>query len=153
MAKFGFLLDNDVRHLHAALPARQTRQLEEVGLSPASNDHEIVHEASLRNLLIVTNNRRDFQQAVAKRIGESTRRPDGCTQVHGLVIVKPTEAITQLRVLAAAPRKLIFEGRNIGWKTVFEEALQVVIETSGVPRITRLPRCPFCAAFGERRAS
>ena len=144
MAKFKFVLDNDVRHLQSVLPARQTVQVEDVGLSGLSSDDEIVEVASVKNLLIVTNNRRDFQQKVFARIGESRRGEYDCTQVHGLVIVVPSDAIIQERLLAAAAKNLIFEGKRIGWKNVFEQCLKVVIEASGPPKITRLPRCQWC---------
>jgi Domain of unknown function (DUF5615) len=153
MAKFKFLLDNDVRHLAEVLPAKQTAHLEGVGLNAASTDEEIVQAASTRNLLIVTNNRRDFQQAVVNWIGESTKKADGCTQVHGLVIIKPSEALNQSRLFLLAAKKLDFEGKRIGWKTVFDECLQVVIEASGAVKITKLPRCPFCPVFAEAKVS
>jgi hypothetical protein len=153
MAKFKFLLDNDVRHLEDVLPAKQTAHLEDVGLNAASTDEEIVQVASVRNVLIVTNNRRDFQRAVANWIGESTKKANGCTQVHGLVIVKPPEAFNQSRLMLSASKRLDFEGKRIGWKTVFDECLQVVIEASGAVKITKLPRCPFCPAFAEAKVS
>jgi predicted nuclease of predicted toxin-antitoxin system len=144
VAKFKFLLDNDVRHLQSVLPERQAVQLEEVGLSGLSCDDEIVEVASVKNLLIVTNNQRDFQQEVVARIGESRKGKFDCTQVHGLVIIVPSDAITQKRVLAAAAKNLIFEGKPISWKAVYEQCLRVVIEASGAPKITRLPRCHWC---------
>jgi hypothetical protein len=123
MAKFKFLVDNCVRHLQSVLPARQTVQLEEVGLSGLSGDDEVVEVASVENLLIVTNNSLHFQQGVIARIGESRKGEHDCTQVHGLVIVVPSDAIVQQRVLVAAAKNLIFEGKRIGWKTVFEQCL------------------------------
>jgi hypothetical protein len=144
VAKFKFVLDNDVRHLQSILPARQTVQLEEVGLSGLSSDEEIMEVASGANLLIVTNNSRHFQQGVVARIGQSRKGSYDCTQVQGLVVVVPSDAIIQKRVLAAAAKSLIFEGKRIGWKNVFEQCLKVVIEASGPPKITRLPRCPWC---------
>lgn len=124
MAKYKFLLDNDVRHLQSVLPARQTVQLEEVSLSGLSSDDEIVEAASGKNLLIVTNNKRDFQHGVVARIGQSRKGDYNCTQVHGLVIIVPSDAIIQKRVLAAATKNLIFEGRRIGWKNIFEQCLK-----------------------------
>jgi hypothetical protein len=144
MAKFKFVVDNCVRHLQSVLPARQTVQLEEIGLNALSGDDEIVEVASAQNLLIVTNNGHHFQQGVIARIAESRKGEHGCTQVNGLVIVVPSDAIVQKRVLAAAAKNLIFEGKKIGWKTVFEQCLMVVIGASGPPKITRLPRCPWC---------
>ncbi len=91
MAKFRFLLDNDVRHLEAVLPAKQAVHLEEVGLNAAATDREIVQVASTQNVLIVTNNRRDFQQAVRSRISESNEEGRWLhASFHGLVIVKPS---------------------------------------------------------------
>jgi len=124
VAKYKFLLDNDVRHLQSVLPARQTVQLEEVSLSGLSSDDEIVEAASGKNLLIVTNNKRDFQHGVVARIGQSRKGDYNCTQVHGLVIIVPSDAIIQKRVLAAATKNLIFEGRRIGWKNIFEQCLK-----------------------------
>jgi len=102
MAGFKFLLDNDVRHLQAVLPPKQTVMLEDVGLEPASPDDDVVVVASGDNLLIVTNNRRDFEHKIKARIAASTKKENGCTQVHGLVVVVPTEAISQTRSLVAA---------------------------------------------------
>jgi hypothetical protein len=153
MANFQFLLDNDVRHLASVLPDKQTVLLEDIGLNKESSDEEIVAAASANRLVIVTNNRRDFKRTVADRIRQSTKKPDGCTQVHGLVIVRPSQAINQLRLLAAASKKLIFEGEHIGWKTVFERCLMVEIEASGTARVSKLPRCPFCPVFAQEKAS
>jgi hypothetical protein len=152
MAGFKFLLDNDVRHLQAVLPPKQTVMLEDVGLEPASPDDDVVVVASGDNLLIVTNNRRDFEHKIKARIAASTKKENGCTQVHGLVVVVPTEAISQTRSLVAASKNLFFEGKRIGWKNVHEWCLKVVIPKSGIPVITRLPRCPHCL-FTDAKAS
>jgi len=106
MAKFKFLLDNDVRHLQAVLPPKQTVHLEEIGLRPSSPDGDVVEAASVKGLLIVTNNRRDFEQWVDARIAETSRKDDGCTQVQGLVVVVPSDAISQARALVRARRML-----------------------------------------------
>ena len=74
MAKFKFLLDNDVRHLQAVLPLKQTVHLEEVGSRPSSPDDDVVAVASVEGLLIVTNNRRDFEQWVVARMVKAPRR-------------------------------------------------------------------------------
>ena len=58
----------------------------------------------------------------------------------------------QDRVLRAALKNLRFEGRKIGLQTVYDEALQVVVEASGPPKITRLPRCLLCH-YDEAKAS
>jgi hypothetical protein len=152
MANFRFLLDNCVRHLHSAMPPKQAVFLEEAGLSPDAPDDNVVEVASVKGLLIVTNNRRHFEQEVAARIAESSRKNDGCTQVQGLVVVVPSDAIIQERVFAAASKNLIFEGGRIGWKTVHELCLKVVIPEFGAPKVTRLPRCPHCR-FADAKAS
>jgi hypothetical protein len=150
MSKVSFLFDNDVRHLAAMVPAKQAVHLQDLGLAANADDSEIVFAASGERLLIVTNNRRDFQQAVVKRIRESREKDDGCAQVWGLVIVKPSDAISQKRLFAVAAKRLMFEGKRIGWKTVSEECLQVVLESSGAIKISKLPRCPFCPALAEK---
>lgn len=152
MAKFKFLLDNCVRHLDAVLPPKLTVHLTDVGLEADSPDEDVVAEASQHGFIVITHNRRDFESAVKARIAETSKKRLGCTQVHGLVIVKPSDKITQERALEAAGKSLVFEGKEIGWKTVHDECLQVVIPEKGAPKVTRLPRCPHCD-FGEAKAS
>jgi hypothetical protein len=131
MARYKFLLDNDVRHLETCFPSRQTRQLEDLGLDSRASDEEIVEAASVSADIIVTNNRRDFEQAVANRIAASSKKALGCTQVHGLVIVLPSEKLAQERAIQRASRQLRFRDKNISWKEVNERCLKVVIEESG----------------------
>ncbi len=152
MPKISFLLDNDVRHLSNILPPKQAVQLEDAGLDPWSSDSDIVEALSATQLLLITNNRRDFERDVNARIGETSRRADGCTQVHGLVIILPNDGISQERAFLAASKKLRFKGKRIGWKAVHDLCLKVVISASGEPTITRLPRCPYCL-FPDVKAS
>jgi Domain of unknown function (DUF5615) len=144
MASFKFLLDNDVRHLSSCFPSKQTVQLEDVGLDRDASDEDIVAEASLHSYVIVTNNRRDFEHEVPTRIAESSKKDQGCTQVHGLVIILPSERLKQERSIARASKQLRFENRPIAWKDVNELCLKVVIEETGKATVTKLPRCPHC---------
>lgn len=150
MAKFGVLMDNCTRHLYKCFSERLVNQLEDVGLPPDSSDDLIVATASANSLIIVTNNGGHFVQEVGKRVARSTKHV--CTRVEGLIIVRPSDALVQERVLRAALKNLRFEGRKIGLQTVYDEALQVVVEASGPPKITRLPRCLLCQ-YGEAKAS
>jgi hypothetical protein len=144
MASFKFLLDNDVRHLSACFPNKQTVQLDDVGLDRDASDEDVVAEASWHGYVIVTNNRRDFEQEVPSRIAESSKKDLGCTQVHGLVIVLPSEKLKQERAIARASKQLRFQNKPIGWKDVHELCLKVVIEETGKATVTELPRCPHC---------
>ena len=42
-----------------------------------------------------------------------------------------------------------FEGRSIGWKTVQDLCLKVVISEAGKATVTKLPRCPHCLFTDE----
>lgn len=145
-----FLLDNDVRHLASCFPSKQTLQLEDVGLPKDADDPEIVEIASGENLTIITNNRRHFESDVAKRIAESSKKENGCTQVHGLVIVLPSERLKQERAIQRAANHLTFNGKHIGWKDVHKLCLKVIIEESGKASVSKLPRCPHCVFDNER---
>jgi hypothetical protein len=144
MASFKFLLDNDVRHLASCFPNKQTVQLEDIGLDRDALDEDIVAEASLHSFVIVTNNRRDFEYEVPTRIAESSKKDQGCTQVHGLVIILPSLRLKQERAIDRASKQLRFENRPIAWKDVNELCLKVVIEETGKATVTKLPRCPHC---------
>jgi predicted nuclease of predicted toxin-antitoxin system len=144
MASFKFLLDNDVRHLSARFPNKQTVQLEDISLDRDASDEDIVAAASQLGYVIVTNNRRDFEHEVRNRVAETSSKKLGCTQVHGLVIVLPLERLKQERAIDRASKQLRFQDKPIGWKDVNELCLKVVIEESGRASVTKLPRCPHC---------
>ena len=144
MASFKFLLDNGVRHLASCFPSKQTVQLEDIGLDRDASDGDIVAEASLNAYVIVTNNRRDFEHEVPSRIPESSKKGQGCTQVHGLVIILPFDRLKQERAIDRASEQLRFEGKLITWKDVNELCFKVVIEETGKATVTKLPRCPHC---------
>lgn len=115
-----------------------------VGLARDADDREIVEVASQEKLILVTNNRRDFRPLVKERIAATSKKRNGCTQVHGLVIVLPSDKFTQHRALHRAAGQLQLDGRAIGWKEVRDLCLEVVIGEAGKPRVRRLPRCPHC---------
>jgi hypothetical protein len=144
MADYKLLLDNDVRHLDSCFPKKQTDQLSDVGLDVSASDDAIVAVASQNNYIIVTNNRRHFEHKVKTRIAASSKKDLGCTQVHGLIVVLPSEQLKQERAIRRAAKQLRFEGKPIGWKEVSELCLKVVIEETGKPTVTKLPRCPHC---------
>jgi predicted nuclease of predicted toxin-antitoxin system len=123
MASFKFLLDNDVRHLASQFPPKQTCQLEDVGLAPSATDEAVVMAASVNGHIIVTNNRRDFEHKVQSRIEESSKKEGRCGQVHGLIVVLPSERLKQEQAVARAGKSLRFEGKRIGWKDVTERCL------------------------------
>jgi Domain of unknown function (DUF5615) len=151
MAGFKFLFDNDVRHLSSCFPSRQTVQLEDVGLNRNASDEDIVAEASRHGYVIVTNNRRDFEQEVPARIAGSSKKGSGCTQVHGLVIILPSEKLKQERAIDRASQQLRFQNKPIGWKDVNEFCLKVVIEETGKAAVTKLPRCPHCIFRDDKK--
>src|SRR5712664_1618623 len=96
MASFKFLLDHDVRHLASCFTDKQTLHLEDVGLTPRASDAEIIAAASESTYIIVTNNARDFEQGVPDHIAATSKKRLGCKQVHGLVIVLPSEKLKQV---------------------------------------------------------
>lgn len=144
MAGYKFLLDNDVRHLSVCFPAKQTIQLEDVGLAPSSSDQQIIATASEQGHIIITNNRRDFDRDVPSHIAETSKKRLGCTQVRGLVIVLPSDSLKQQNALNRASKNLKFQNKAISWKAVNELCLKVVIEETGKATVTKLPRCRFC---------
>jgi hypothetical protein len=144
MANGKTLVDNDVRHLATCFRRKSVVQLEDVGLRASSTDQEILDLASARRLLIVTNNKRDFTKGATKKIAQTSPKIKGCTQIHGMIIVVPSDAIVQERVLRAALKSLRFEGREIGLKNVQDECLQVLIDNDGQAKVTKLPRCQWC---------
>jgi len=146
MAKFGVLLDNCTQHLHKCFSEKLVHQLADVGLPSNASDDLIIATASANSLIIVTNNCDHFVAEVGKRVARSTKQV--CKRVEGLIIIRPSDALVQERVLRAALKDLRFEGRKIGLQTVYDEALQVVVEASGPPKVTRLPRCLRCD-YGE----
>jgi hypothetical protein len=146
MAGFKFLLDADVRHLASCFPQNQTLQVEDLGLDSSASDEAIIEAAE--DYLIVTNNRRDYETGVVSRINMSSKKRNGCTQIHGLVIVLPSTKEEQVQAIKRASKQLLLDGRPITWKIVHEECLKVIIESNGNARVTRLPRCPHCAFQG-----
>ena len=150
MASYKILLDNDVRHLESDFPAKTVRQLGDIGLSTSASDDDIIVAASERGHIIVTNNRKDYEGKVKERIAASSKKELGCTQVHGLVIVVPSDALKQTQALKKASRQLWFEGRRIGWKEVNKLCLKVVIHDDGTADVSKLPRCPHCTFADEK---
>ncbi len=152
MASFKFLLDNDVRHLTSCFPSKQVLQLEDVRLDLSAPDEDIVAAASQLRLIIVTKNRRDYEQEVRQRIPASSKKKLGCTQVHGLVLILPSDRLKQESAIARASKQLKFENRSIGGKEVNSLCLKVVIEESGKAPVSKLPRCPPCE-FGDAKGA
>jgi hypothetical protein len=144
MASFKFLLDNDVRGVAEAFPRKQVVQLSDIGLATRTADDVIVEVASLRELVIVTHNRKDYERFVPERISQSTKKDGGCTQVNGLIILLQDTTIGQIRAIKRAQTRLKFNGKAITWKDVHEQCLKIVIEDQGTPTVTQLPRCPHC---------
>ena len=149
MANFKFLLDHDVRHLASCFADKQTLQFEDVGLNPRASDEEVIAVASEGNYIIVTNNARDFEKGVPAHIARTSKKQFGCRQVRGLVIVKPSMELKQVPAIERAVKQMRFEGQPIGWKAVHESCLKVVISDTGIPTVTRLPRCPSCTFDDE----
>jgi hypothetical protein len=144
MANFKYLMDHDVRHLCSCFPPKQTLQLEDVGLEPAAIDQEIIAVASERRCVIVTNNRRHFERHVPGHIAESSKKPFGCRQVHGLIIVLPSDKLVQERAVTRASKQLALKGKSLTWRDVNGLCLKVVIQATGKATVTKLPRCPYC---------
>lgn len=147
MASYKFLLDADVRHLAACFPTGQVQQLEDLGLSSDAGDDEIIESA--QRSIIVTNNRRDFESGVQSRISRSSKKKNRCTQVHGLIIVLPSDKLLQIRAIERAAKQLFMDDEALTWKDVNERCLKVIIEESGKAKVSKLPRCPACSFDDE----
>jgi hypothetical protein len=144
MAHFKFLLDRGVSHLAHCFSEKRVVTTASLGLSDTTPDEEIVEIASHKQYLLIAANRRDFARLVPAHIAKSTKKSDGCRRFYGLILLIPNEQHVQERVLRSLEDRLVLDGKKITYADVHDRGLLVQVESSGTPRITRLPRCPHC---------
>jgi hypothetical protein len=144
VAHFKFMLDRGVSHLLDCFPRKRVVTVEMLGLPSNLPDDEIVAEASTRGHLLVASNRRDFIRDAEKYVAQSSKKPNGCCRVPGMILLVPNGEIAQRRALAGLESRLTFEGRTIHYGDVHNRDLLVTVEETGRARATRLPRCPHC---------
>ena len=138
------MLDRGVGHLLDCFPRKCVVSVETLGLPSNLPDDEIVAEASARGYLLVASNRRDFVRDVDKHVAQSSKKPNGCCRMPGMILIVPNVEIAQRRVLAGLESRLMFEGQKIHYGDVHDRDLLVTVEETGRARVTRLPRCPHC---------
>jgi len=143
MFGYRFLVDNDCRKVVPLLPKGRALNLEEVGLSERASDAQIIEVASERRYIIVTSNGHDFLEKINRFVSLSSKKPRGCHDVSGLVVV-PNDHASQERVLPRAEEKLYLDGERITWVRVWEDSLYVRLRKEGSHEVRRLPRCRTC---------
>jgi hypothetical protein len=115
--------------------------LESLGIPENASDDEIVRKAWLHRCTIVTANGDDFVAAICKFQKKQMRKV--CHELNGLIIV-PNEFEVQKQTVKAAPKKLRFGGKPIGWPDIWSENLSIRLRKSGAPIVNRFPRCFYC---------
>lgn len=138
------MLDTGVSHLLNCFPRKRVVSVATLGLPANLPDDQIVEEASTRSYTLVASNRRDFIRDVEKYVAQSSRKPNGCCRVPGMILLVPNGEIAQRRVLVGLESRLIFEGKRIRFGDVHDRDLLVTVEETGKAKVTRLPRCPHC---------
>lgn len=146
MSHFKFQLDQTVPHLHKVIPSKRVATNKSLGLDESASDDDIVEEASSRGNIIVTSNtkRHDFENAVRERLSKSSKKPNGCTKVNGLILLLSNDEIVQQRLWKGLENRLFFEGKKISFQDVHDLGLMVKVQSTGQATISRLPRCPHC---------
>ncbi len=147
MAHFKFMLDRGVSHLAQCFSEKRVVTTDSLGLPPDTPDDEIVGIASASGYLLVAANRRDFARLVPAYVAKSTRKTDGCRRVSGLILLIPNERHLQERALRGLENRMILDGKKVTYTDVHDRDLLVQVESSGTPRVARLPRCPHCTYY------
>jgi hypothetical protein len=152
MSHLKFQLDQTVTHLHKIIPAKRVATNKSLGLDESASDEQIVEEASFRGNIIVTTNtkRHDFENAIRERVSQSSKKPNGCTKVNGLILLLSNDEIVQQRLWKGLENRLFFEGKKISFQDVHDLGLMVKVQSTGQATISRLPRCPHCVHDDER---
>jgi hypothetical protein len=142
MANYKFLLDNSVCSLAQSFPKDSTLQLADIGLPKDASDEQIIDAGS--QYIMVTTNRKHFEPQIDAYVATSSRKPNGCSRVEGLIILLANDKHIQKLSIERASKQLIFEAKAITWKEVHDRCLKVIIEASGKARVSKLPRCRHC---------
>jgi Domain of unknown function (DUF5615) len=145
MGHFKILLDRSLSpDLQKCFPSKHVLTTESLGLPQHTPDAEIVAIASQNKYLLVAANRSDFERFAREHIATTSKKENGCARVNGLILLIPNEEIVQERVLKGLEQRLTFEGKRITYKDVHDRDLLVHVESTGVTRVEKLPRCPHC---------
>lgn len=84
--------------------------------------------------------------AEINRYLKQTKKVD-CHDLAGLVIL-PTDHEVQRRALKGIGRKLVFDGKHLSWKDVWELDCCVRVKKNGKVEVTRFERCFYCKKNG-----
>jgi hypothetical protein len=70
-----------------------------------------------------------------------------CHDLSGLVIL-PSAFEAQRNAVNKVEKRLVFNGRHLGWKDVWELDCCVRITKTGAVKVTRFGRCFYCKKAG-----
>lgn len=116
MTSYKFLFDHNCSDAARFFPKRRILTLKQAGLPVDATGRQIVETASERRWVIVTVNGDDFVNEITRYLKQTTKL--NCHDLSGLVIL-PSGHEVQRRALAQIDRKLVLEGKRIGWKDVW----------------------------------
>lgn len=150
VSHFKFQLDQTVNHLEDFFPAKRVVTNKTLGFRQEMPDEELVAYASLNGHLLVTANRRDFERDAKACVAQSSKKPNGCSRVPGLILLFSNDEIVQRRMLTGLENRLSFEGKKITYKDIHDRDLLVKVHSTGEAIISRLPRCPHCEYEDEK---
>src|SRR5262249_1920141 len=126
-------------------PKRRVLTLAQAGLKPQSTDREIVEIASDRRWIIVTANGDDFIKEIKRYLRQTTKLH--CHDLFGLVVI-PNEYEIQKRILPRLEERLVFGGKHLSWKDVWDLDCCVRVTKSRAVQVTRFDRCFYCKKQG-----
>ena len=145
MTSYKFLFDNNCTNTSQFFPKHRILTLEKAGLAYSASDRQIVERASERQWIIVTVNGKDFIAEI-KRYLKQTKKLE-CHDLSGLVVL-PSDREVQRRALQKIERKLILDGKSIGWKEVWDLDCYVRVNKDGSVQVSRFDRCFYCKKKG-----
>ncbi len=141
MTSYKFLFDHNCSDAAQFFPKRRTLTLKRAGLASDATDRQIVEMASERRWVIVTVNGEDFIDEIRRYLTQTKKL--NCHDLSGLVIL-PSGHEVQRRVLVQTERKLLLNGKRIGWKDVWDLDCCVRIGRDGRVQVSRFERCFYC---------
>ena len=132
MAHFKILLDRSLSPaLRACFPGKQVLTTESIGLPQQASDEEIIALASVKKYLLVAANRAHFIDKAQKYVATTSKKPNGCARVCGLILLVPNEKELQERALSGLEGRLTFEQEKITYNDVHDRDLIVHVESTG----------------------
>ncbi len=145
MTDYRFIFDNNCEKAAEFFPKRRVITLKRVRLSPNTSDREIVEVASDRKWIIVTSNGDDFIAEINRYLGQTMKLK--CHDLFGLVIL-PSAFEAQRNAMHKVEQRLVFNGRHLRWKDVWELDCCVRVTRTGAVQVTRFDRCFYCKKAG-----